>query len=130
MKPYCLADYLKMQPGAFLNGLVRVGTSWKPASDWFLPEWGKDWKVVKESPFLEHRTRWRQHLRKHSKLVGRTRIYRPPVELIRNCQQENRLIMIKFTIGNPIGIYLGHIIRFDGVSLINVLTNEGYDVWI
>lgn len=63
-------------------------------------------------------------------MVGKTRVYRPPVEMIRSCQKESRVIILKFTIGLPVGIYLGHIIRFDGVSLVNVLTSEGYDVWI
>lgn len=128
--PYCLADYLKMRPGFLLNGLVRVGMTCKPAFDWSLPEWGKDWKSIKESPFLEHRTRWRQHLRKHSRMVGQSRVYRPPVELINTCQQEKRTIGIRFVVGEPIGIYLGHIIRVNGVSLVNVLTNEGHDVWL
>lgn len=127
---YRLVDYLKMRPGSVLNGLVRVGTAWKPAFDWSLPEWGKDWKSIKESPFLEHRTRWRQHLRKHSRMVGQSRVYRPPVELINTCQQEKRTIGIRFVVGEPIGIYLGHIIRVNGVSLVNVLTNEGHDVWL
>lgn len=128
--PYCLADYLKMKPGALLSGLVKPGNSWKLAHEWALPEGMENWKTVKISPFLEHRVRWRQHLRKHSRMVGRSRVYRPPVELIRNCQEENRVIVIKVPVDIPVGIYLGHIIRFDGVSLVNVLTNEGYDVWI
>jgi len=128
--PYCLADYLKMQPGTILSGLARPGNSWKLAPEWFLPEGMESWKTVKTSPFLEHRVRWRQHLRKHSRMVGKSRVYRPPVEMIRSCQEENRVILLKFPVGFPVGIYLGHIIRFDGVSLVNVLTNEGYDVWL
>jgi hypothetical protein len=48
--------------------------------------------------------------------------------LIRN--GASRVIVTKLEVGMPIGIYLGHIIRCDGVSLVNVLTSEGYDVWL
>ena len=128
--PYCFVDYLKMQPGTILSGLVRPGNSWKFAPEWVLPEGMESWKTVKTSPFLEHRVRWRQHLRKHSRMIGKSRVYRPPVEMIRSCQEENRVILLKLPVGFPIGIYLGHIIRCDGVSLVNVLTSEGYDVWL
>ncbi len=126
--PYCLADYLRMTPGTIIPGLVKPGNSWKPASEWVLPDGMESWKTVKVCPFLEHRVRWRQHLRKHSRMVGHTRVYRPPVEMIRG--NEDRVIVTKMEIGMPIGIYLGHIVRIDGVSLVNVLTSEGFDVWI
>lgn len=61
-------------------------------------------------------------------MVGLTRVYRPSVELIRNNQ--DRVIVTRVPVGQMVGIYLGHIIRFDGVSLVNVLMNDGYDVWI
>jgi hypothetical protein len=128
--PYCFVDYLRMKPGTLLGGFVRVGEKWKPSPRWELPDWLNKDKPVRFNFFLEHRTRWRQHLRKHSKMIGRNRIYYPPVDSIKSCEQENRFITINFTIDYPIGIYLGHIIRIEGVSLVNILTSEGYDIWI
>lgn len=125
--PYCLADFVRMKPGSVLMGFAKVGNSWKLAENWLLPEQFNSWKTIKICPVLEHRVRWRQHLRSHSKMVKTTRIYRPPIEMIKN---KDRVIMMNMEIGIPVGIYLGHIIRFGGVSLVNVLTNEGFDVWI
>jgi hypothetical protein len=128
IRPYKLAEYLEMKPGTLLMGLMKVDSSWQLSTGWSLPKDMSSWKTVKVAPFLEHRTRWRQHLRKHSEMVKNTRIYKPPSELIRN--GASRVIVTKLEVGMPIGIYLGHIIRCDGVSLVNVLTSEGYDVWL
>ena len=125
---YRLADYLRMKPGTIIPGMTRPENSWCLSPDWTMPENMADWKTIKISPILEHRVRWRQHLRKHSRMVGSTRVYRPPVELIRSNQ--DRVVVTRVDVGLPVGIYLGHIIRFDGVSLVNVLTHEGFDVWI
>jgi hypothetical protein len=127
-KPYCLSDFLRMKPGALILGLSRPESSWKPSPEWEVPESMSGLKLLRISPFLEHRVRWRQHLRNYSRLVKQTRVYRPPAQLIQN--SENRVIMTKFEIGSPVGIYLGHIVRINGVSLVNILTSDGYDIWL
>jgi hypothetical protein len=130
--PYCLVDYLKMQPGTILTGLVRVEDpgSWRLGKEWHVPEPMNSWKSVKVTSFLEHRVRWRQHLRRFSRDIKNNRIYLPTTNIVEMSQEEKRILLLNFEIGSLIGMFLGHIIRYNGITLANVLTCDGYDVWL
>ena len=126
VKPYNLSEYLRMPPGALLGGLVDTTAGKKPAHAWGVktPPRGRFVLHV----YQEYDVRWRQEFRGYSHLVKGIRVYRPPQEYID--QYKEKITMFSVRVNTPIGLYLGHILRMNGVSLVNILTGDGYDVWV
>jgi hypothetical protein len=128
-KPYTLAELLQMKPGTLLLGLAKTSEGQLGvAPEWSLSPQLATRKAVKITPYLELRVRWRQHLKRFKKDFGECCYYTPPATVIEN--HSNRIIIADLIINHPIGIYLGHVVRFGGAPVVNFLTSTGYDVWL
>jgi hypothetical protein len=134
IRPYSFADFLAMKPGTLLGGFMHIGDSWHIGPEWVFqagdiyPHGRSRYSLT---PILEYRVNWRRKLREYSRKVSRSRLYRPSQDgLEAGWRSHKNTMKIEFEVGKPIGLYLGHILRCNSVSLVNVLSPEGYDIWI
>lgn len=107
------------------------------ASQWYVSDPNKLSIIKKMGSFpvnaiLEKSVRWRQNFRDVKKLVARTAVYMKTRDEIKKDlnQYKDHNMLIQFTHELPIGIFLGHIIRVEGTTYVNIMTPEGFDVWI
>jgi hypothetical protein len=124
VRAYTFSDFLTMKPGTVVGGFLKVDDMYRLGPSWSLPE-GSNRRLSRSFQFVfEHDAEWRRKFRQHSSMVGTSRVYSLP---------QIPFFSIKtFPIStlSPVGIYLGHIVRFDSCRYVNVLLGEGYDVWI
>jgi len=134
LRPYAFADFLAMKPGTLLGGFMHIQESWSLGPQWLLQAGDinpKRKNIYSLFPITEYKVKWRQRLREHSRNLSASRFYAPPLDAVEACwKNPKNTIKIGFDLTKPVGIYLGHFLRCNGVSLVNVLTPEGYDVWI
>jgi hypothetical protein len=114
--------------------LVHVEDTWKLGESWGLLETDyhpRRKNVLVQHPLTEYRVKWRQRLRPYAKDINGTKLYLPPVEIVESIWDNPKNTMkIGFNTTLPIGMYLGHILRVNNVTLVNVLVFEGYDLWL
>lgn len=117
---YSFADFLSMKPGTFIEGFLEFPdrNGRLLARTWEGPSTTKIVQVYKESV-----VEWR-NLPKQT--VSKT-VYH---KLSKYPSTFGRTTKHLFHRGQPLGIYLGHLARFDGVFFVNVLTHSCEDVWI
>lgn len=137
IQPYTFPGWMMMKPGALLMGLAVYRNSAMPASEWYVSDPNKLEIIQRIGSFpvnviLEKSVRWRQSLRDSKKLVASVAVYIRTRDDMRMDLEKHRdhNMLVKFNYQMPIGIFLGHIIRVDGVSYVNIMTPEGYDIWI
>jgi hypothetical protein len=134
LRPYALADFIAMKPGTFVGGLMHIGDSWHLGPEWLFQAgdvYPKPRSVYFARPISEYHVRWRRNLREFSQTISKSRLYRPPFEQIeRVWRRQDNTIKLGFDVTKPIGIYLGHVLRSNGITLINVLSGDGFDIWI
>lgn len=137
IRPYALADFIAMKPGAFVGGLMHIGNSWHLGPKWLFQAsdmYPKPRSVYFVRPISEYHVRWRRQLREFSQSISNSILYRPPFEQIEKAwtliNGQNSTIKLGFDVTKPIGIYLGRVLRSNGVMLINVLSGDGFDIWI
>lgn len=123
------ADFFSMAPGTLLGGFVKDEDSWRLATDWYLPGGLDKRNVIPMAFTTEHNATWRRKYRSVSKMVGTTRFYKASVPKSTSGLYPRKMV-VKIPVGQPVGIYLGHILQSDENCYVNVLLGEGYDVWI
>lgn len=134
-RAYSLAELMSLKPGFIFGGLVHEkGNLWKLGDSWGLLETDyhpRRKSILPRHPISEHKVKWRQRLRPYFREINGSRIYGPPRDLVSSVwSNPANTISIGFNVALPLGMYLGHILRVDGVTLVNVLAFEGYDVWL
>ena len=132
---YAFADFFGMKPGTILGGFAKVNDSWRLATSWYLPDGLSQRDVIPFTFITEHDANWRRKFRGVSQMFGTTRFYKPviqePKPVVNTLvSQISKPLSIKLTTNQPVGIYLGHILRSNEIHYVNVLLGEGYDVWI
>jgi hypothetical protein len=136
IQPYTFPGWMMMKPGTLLMGFAIDRYSAKPASEWYIADPNRLEIIQRKGIFSvnvisESTMRWRQRLREFKKSVAQVAVYiRTRNELEEDLVQHPHHMHIDFKYELPIGIFLGHIIRANGVSDVNVMTPEGFDVWL
>lgn len=121
---YNYADWLRMKPGTIIHGCMKtgvaeaqLGSAWGGRST----EVGMEFNI---RVVLEHEVRWRERLT--GTTVNQVKVYQ--TERLSPLPAEDTTTL-RLPIGQPVGIFLGHIVRAPAVSYVNVLAGEGIDVW-
>jgi len=134
MRPYALADFIAMKRGTFVGGFMHIGNSWCIGPKWLFQAgdvYPRHRSVYFAHPIAEYHVRWRQRLQDFSRQISNSKFYRPPVESAEeDWKQTKNTIKIGFNVTKPLGIYLGHVLRSNGITLINILSEDGFDIWI
>ncbi len=136
IKKYNFIDWAQMIPGAIIGGFVMTPGGLGLGSDW--AEEMQCQKAWKRGCISEHYTNLKDRLplAKMSKTgVG---IYvtndKEMTELLFDSKVENGRnkvqLYISFTVNEPIGLFLGNILRSDGQTYVNILTLEGKEIWL
>ena len=136
IKKYTFVDWTQMVPGAIVGGFMMTPGGLGLGSDW-AEEMQKQmtWKRICISEFYTN-LKDRLPIAK----VSRTgvSIYlannRDLTELLIDSKIENGKdrvhIPIKFSVNEPLGLFLGNILRVEGETYVNLLTTEGFEIWI
>ncbi|TXH11331.1 MAG: hypothetical protein E6R04_01755 [Spirochaetes bacterium] len=131
---YTFAELMSLVPGTMIGGLVHSQGEWMLGTSWGLMESDvhpRRKHILVKQPFSEYRLTWRQRLRHYCKTVKNAKLYNPPYEIIRDAAANPCMtVKIGFDTNMPVGMYLGHIVRTSGLTLVNILVPDGYDVWL
>ena len=130
--PYTFTDLARMNPGQLIEGIVLT------ENDGFALGTGWDLGIIdattEEVPItvgLEYKLHLRDKILSTYVTKKKVTIYHTNRDALQEARKdaERDAEVIKFKINHPIGIFLGHIIRSDGVTFINILTTCGKDCW-
>lgn len=134
VRAFTFSELAAIQPGFIFGGLVHVDGTWKLGPDWNLLETDYHPRrkgILVQYLLSEHKVKWRQRLRPYAKEVNGSRFYNPPMEEVsKTAGNLGNTIKVGFNTVAPVGMYLGHIVRTEGTTRVNVLIFEGYDVWL
>lgn len=116
---------------------MHIGDSWHLGPEWVFQK-GDPWTVLPPGKisylgyFLsEYSLKWRDNLHQYSRKISKSRLYTPRLELIDGSWRKlPNTMQIRLNVTSPVGIYLGHVLRCNGVYLVNILTMDGWDLWI
>ena len=136
IKKYTFVDWAQMVPGAIIGGFIMTSEGLGLGSDW-AQEMQKQ-KVWKRICISELYTDLKNKLPVTK--ISRTGVgiyftnYRELNELLIDSKIENGKdkvnIRINFIVNEPIGLFLGNILRVEGKTFVNILTLEGIEIWI
>ena len=144
---YQFKDWVGMKPGSILPGLtlcrstdvqtLRVGTAWniQNARQVSAPTAEAPLGVYRPLCFVEGYIDLRNRIkRKRVTKKSLVTFYYPEAgeifELFVTTKSDWKTMKIDLVVGEPIGIFLGHVIRDSEHTLINFLTFSGLDLWI
>lgn len=134
MISYALANILSMKPGSLIGGFVHSPGGWGLGPAWVLQPKDINLKrpnIYSSFPITEQKVRWRQRFRDVTRKVSASFLLSPNLTDLEHTWKNSRnTVKIGFDTTVPVGIYLGYFLRCNGISLVNILTLEGYDVWI
>lgn len=141
IKKYTFIDWTQMVPGAIIGGFIMTPGGLGLGSDWAIEmQQQQVWKRICISEYYTN-LKDRLPVAKISKTGvsiyltnGRNLsdlLIDSILENVENGQDRYRHnVSIKFTINHPIGIFLGNILRVDGLTYVNLLTLEGQEIWL
>lgn len=127
IKPYTFADFIAMKPGTLVGGFMHLQDSWHLGPEWFFQEddvYPLQRTTFNFQPILESKVQWRRI--PGTKFSG-SKIHR---ESIASWDLKGCSTKVAFDIAQPIGMYLGHIMRSNSVTYVNILSPDGQDIWI
>ena len=134
IEPYKFHDWATMRPGMLVGGFIATETGFELGPSWQLPS---STKILPYTVLVEGFIEFREKILQTHLTKSNTAFYYPNyklfLELISDAQTAHStryMKVIKFKVGEPIGMFLGHIIRVDGITKVNILTLSGFDVWI
>jgi hypothetical protein len=135
IRPLSLSEIMHLNPGALINGFIHENNLWRIGTGWRLQELDKHPRrkdLLVCHPISEHKVCWRQRLRPYARELNQSRIYSPPFDVVKSifAGGQSSTVKVGLNVKLPVGMYLGHILRVEGVTLVNVLLFEGYDVWL
>lgn len=136
IKKYNFVDWAHMIPGAIIGGFIMTPGGLGLGSDW--AQEMQNQKIWKRICISEHYTSLKDRLPVTK--VSRTGVgiyftnSRELTDLLVDSKIENGKdrvnVSVKFTVNEPVGIFLGNILRADGETYVNLLTLEGLEIWI
>jgi hypothetical protein len=134
--PFTFPDWMKMSPGSLIMGLALYRHATMLAESWYVSDPNK-LKIVERlgyfpvNAILEKTVRWRENLSPEKKMVNQTAVYmRSFEEHLQDVSKKDSCKLYNMKYQLPVGIFLGHVIRVEGITLVNVLTADGIDCWI
>ena len=132
---YSLYDFLTMEPGALIMGIAK-----KHGVLTLSREWDNIFISSPEVGFLPHTviSEWKLQIKSSKtptiQFHGIVSVYHAydheMLEWIKTIKEKNVWRIKRLVPGEPIGVFLGNILRVNGMTLVNVLMLDGEEVWI